>query len=1477
VTNEIKKEYRTIVRASLKGKCLHVEFADGSGGSIPLHRFVRGEQKSYAVLAVEAHPSHVTLVMKRERREVSWSTVRRAMDRQFEKQSADAEAEDRYVAGRRLVELRRKKGLTAREVAKVAGISPQSLSRIEKGRHGLVLSTLEAILRAIGSSMQEFVEETIKADNHRDQKAGAERAIKTGSEVTESGPSVLSPLFASNNPQIVNPSESEVEFEKLCLALLRRHWSRPGLERFAKKGEEQFGVDIFDSLGENPLYGAQCKLKELWKSLEPAEIREEVRKAETFPSRLDHYAILTTGKISGAAQLTIQAINQEHKAAGLFTVELFTREKISELIRQYPEIEGEFYGGLRSEQVATVYSKLDYIAKLTESVTTNSATTEIDALIDEARARITPRDAQIAILLLNRIQQTKGSQISDWHRFRILTNLGAASLMLGKGTEAARYFLGAKPLRPDDELAIANEVLAYHLLLQEDETRDRSAKAIERFPNSARLRSLWIQAAPREKSYGELLDATPGHLQKDAEVASALSRRAMANGLLDRAIEHAKDATTDKPKWSQAHLLLAQAYFGTIAMAVRRSAPLKAEDSDRNLANSLAAADEAIATAETEGDANTKAQALALKADIAIIQGRKEDAAHLARESFGADPTDLQGKLAMAQSSIGRGNLSEGIRILEEAYVQANYAPHISYMLGQALMARGADADVNRAISVFNSAKLENLDRELVDPIIVSATRAMIRIGRFADVASLVSRPEVASSRVMVATIKSFSALKQSDDVEAGQLLDEAISSRQSEDSRCATDFLARTLMEAGRLTDALPILQELFNAQTPNFDVGLLLNCAGRLRQDKVILDTCEALYERGVRNWEVVEFESRYLEEYDFRKAISRLREFIAANPTNCLAKVRLAIIGTRYGQDDLIQVSEDILPLPENLPMPYAVPVIHLLQWHGHGKLAVDYGYRLLRAHSSELEAHKAYLASLMPGVRPDEIPATMDMVEIGSAVQYSEGSDAPVGWFVIEDTENPIPEFEEIPAQSDIARELSGKKVGDSFLLAKSPIRDRVGKIVQILSKYTRRFQVVGDQMQLKFGTQSVIQSVRLPSPERLSPSDLQPMLDSVKAHSEAVSRLRELYRSTAVTLHLYGQQSGHTAFDGLIDLAFSEDEFIRCAPPQIEVFANALASLGSKSTVVVDLTALASLQLLGISRHVLTSTAFRFVMTPATFTEMQQLRAKMRFSTAHATMYFEKGQHYFAKTTEEESERQKVAFEEYAECVEKNVSVTPVPQLATLTGERRDLLEKILGRHGLESALLALSPGHVLWTDDLVAGEVAKSELGVERVWTQAVMEHLGNLGVIGRSLVGEVHAKLVGFNYQSTHFTGGVMVAALRASNGSVDAFPMRQMVRTFEDIPSGNRIIALRQLAEFIFGLTREPFLPETKCVATRALLDKFPNDPSTNAQLAAFRSQCARLMTLNPVAQADFAKCFNQWGIERLTQPLILKPSSS
>lgn len=142
-----------------------------------------------------------------------------------------------------------------------------------------------------------------------------------------------------------------------------------------------------------------------------------------------------------------------------------------------------------------------------------------------------------------------------------------------------------------------------------------------------------------------------------------------------------------------------------------------------------------------------------------------------------------------------------------------------------------------------------------------------------------------------------------------------------------------------------------------------------------------------------------------------------------------------------------------------------------------------------------------------------------------------------------------------------------------------------------------------------------------------------------------------------------------------------------------------------------------------------------------------------------------------------------------------------------------------------------------------------------------MIESLANLGLMDRSLADECHAKLLGFGYQSTHFTGGTIAAALRVSNGSVDRFPMKQAIEAFRGTVANNRIIALRQLAEFMLRLSVEPMLPETKCVAAESLLDTFPADSAMRGQLLALRDQCARLMILNPLEQRRFVVCFDRW----------------
>ena len=258
-------------------------------------------------------------------------------------------------------------------------------------------------------------------------------------------------------------------------------------------------------------------------------------------------------------------------------------------------------------------------------------------------------------------------------------------------------------------------------------------------------------------------------------------------------------------------------------------------------------------------------------------------------------------------------------------------------------------------------------------------------------------------------------------------------------------------------------------------------------------------------------------------------------------------------------------------------------------------------------------------------------------------------------------------------------LLGKRVGDTFVLSKSSQRTASAQSLKFLSKYTRRFQVVGERDGVEVSwPDHYLGPCKFRRLRKISVADIQPMLDTIKARSEVVTKLREIYRTTAITLNMYGTKLGNGPCEALFDLATSEEDFVRCAHPTPDALPDAVATLETKRTVVLDLVALTTLRLLGITRQVLMSGRFSFVISAATYTELQELRAKARFATPHGTMFYKNGQHYMTQTTEEQSEREKVAFEEWMQCVERNTTVVSVPEIAALDPERRKVLEKAFG-------------------------------------------------------------------------------------------------------------------------------------------------------------------------------------------------------
>jgi hypothetical protein len=107
----------------------------------------------------------------------------------------------------------------------------------------------------------------------------------------------------------------------------------------------------------------------------------------------------------------------------------------------------------------------------------------------------------------------------------VLSNLATVSLLQESLNEAARLFIEAKGLQPEDPVALANEALAYFLLGDRERSFELATDARERFATSSRALMVWLDTAPATLTIEDLEAAVPPYLSEDAEVIMALARR----------------------------------------------------------------------------------------------------------------------------------------------------------------------------------------------------------------------------------------------------------------------------------------------------------------------------------------------------------------------------------------------------------------------------------------------------------------------------------------------------------------------------------------------------------------------------------------------------------------------------------------------------------------------------------------------------------------------------------------------------------------------------------------------------------------------------------------------------------------------------------------------------------------------------------------------------------------------------------------
>lgn len=1266
-------------------------------------------------------------------------------------------------------------------------------------------------------------------------------------------------------PQRFGIPWNEADFEKLCLNLLRHHWKRPQLQLYGKRGEEQTGVDIIDVGGEEKLYGAQCKLKEESKNLPPAEIEAEVNKAKTFRPPLDKYAILTTGKVSTQAQRKVRELNRDHRSTRLFEIEIYHWGDICDLLQQYPEVYERTFEEFGSTRGARIEKTLFDIRDEVQAIA-QSGGNSLDALIDEARDAVNRHDYQIATILLNRIEQRNGHLLQPRQKFRVFTNHAIAALGQGDLNKGTRYFLDALVQQPEDENARINEVAAYYIVGEYSQAFEKAELIRPLYPTSTRLASYWVLTAPPAKSTSGLEKELGPILLTDVQVRAALASKALNRQELELAEVHAIVAVKLNTNHGHPYLVLAQVTMAWIMESNlgRRAAsdplPKLIERGQQN-------AREAARYAEVEKDLQTQVEAHVLLVDFLLLENRKQDAANEAERAYRLAPDNLSALLARSQIQFANDQIDEGVTTMERAFAVEPRAD-VAFNYGNALFNRAKGKDLEIATQVLKSIDLASVVPQMRHGIALLTVRNFIKTSDWDAADRYLGGIENHLIPESTLSLRGFLAHSRGESKKAETFALEAQKALSSTSGFEVKIFLGRLFFMIGRLADALPLFQEAFNANVPSFDAGNLLDCAARMRKDGVVIDTFRTLRQRGVNDWGTVSFGVQYLQKYVPQEAVDVLDGFLKDNPDHKLAKLYRSVIGVMSDRAELVNGTLADMPSVEELLVDHIVQVIHVLRYANNPNDAVDYAYRFLRLHFSEPHAHRALLISMTPFEPVPTIEPKLDRVEVGAAVLFREIPSGNPQWRVLEKTTHPSSEFEELSADSTLATELLGKQVGEKFLLASGMVA-RHAEILQIVPKYVRRYGDTGDQWQIRFPGEPMIESVHLGSTAEEAQANVEVMLKAWEKAAQAEVQMRQQYSSIATPLHIFGAWNGKSAYHAIVHLALTEEQFVRVSYGTQDEQTKAFTTLQSASSLVLDLSTLATLQMLGLG-NVLTTNRFTFLITEDTWKELRRtLGEKTGSSSPSISVEFRNGQRVAHELTVEEKQRGLRENKELLDLVQKHCQVIPVIELAFVDPEKRDGFEKIFGQYGAEAMLLASKPGMALWTDDLVQSEIAAREFGSKRVWTQVVLAFLASLGLLEAKARDVATAKLISMGYNVTMFDCASIIEGVHLCEAIPWRAPLKDFIREF-GAPNGDLRSLFPILWELIIKLYRESLVPESRCRVVTAFLDVLWKNPASRKSILSFRANSPRLFGLNSVGQSQFESCFDNW-IKAIENPLI------
>jgi predicted Zn-dependent protease len=1182
---------------------------------------------------------------------------------------------------------------------------------------------------------------------------------------------------------------NEDDFELLCLRFLRELWKCPTLNRYGKRGERQHGIDLIDEAGVAPLRAVQSKHHEPDKTIPPAEITAEVNKALGAGLPIDEYYILTTARKTVQGQTAVIRINREHAADNRFKVFLWTWEEIETVLSEMDDVAQERVLRGDTGRSGPAVTRM-MAAVLTEHFDRPmyGSGNSLDKELESIQHALERHEFEVAEARLRELETRAADKLQPHHWYQLKALRSRVFSSRWQWDQAGRELLDAKRFMPDTERARVNEALGHELVGERTKAHALATDLRREFPHNVRLLTVWVRTAPSDAPLASLVEAAGAAAKDDEELSLALAYRALSENRFAEALafgQRAAELDSDSP---HASLVLGQTkhtegYAGAagIQTAYLREA---AQHYDRaiQLSHDQKLPGLEAATRFERGKVRHLLGDSRAESDYAI-------AIELARPEQGL-------RTSYASYLVELGRYNDALR--ELALETGEPTSARMFFEAAARHERNAGDDRQQAVALLHCVVAAG-PSERWDEAHILLVQWAVESKSLTDARRVIEDSTLREANPLVYhTLNGWIASADGEGDTAKAAFGAALEAVSKASSRDQVYLLAQALVSVGDDERALPLLLRCYRPGAFNVECRKLLDCARRLNRHDVSVRVCRELREAGETDPRIILTEISVLQMYDPQQALRIAQEYLAAHPNDRHVALWQSTLALRLDHPELVISDLGRLPAPHDVTPQGSGLVINVLAAVNRPAEALHYAYQALRAHFDEEFAHGQYIAHflrLSPQCRELGIAGT---AAPGMAICYREEHADVDQWVVVEDEAEPDLALDDVGRDHPLSRALAGKKVGDVVTLPGNEVQPRTATIRDIVHKCVYRFRDCIARFQERFPGATACQPVHVGSGDEFDPT---PIIRKLEDRHRQIEMLDGLYRTRPMPFHVYAELAGVNEPEAWLHLVATLELGIRCFNGQGEELRAGLELVNQAKTIIVDLTAILTLTQLGLLR-VLGTAKRTTIVAQNTFDRLQHLVEEARDdgTAGGSFLLADDGGLARTETTPEQRESNRKFLAGMRDAVRERCRILPCLRSADLEPQRRERLIQVVGRHNLDSMLLASEPDAMLWTDDLILGIIGRADFQSPRVWTQVVLFVLQQGGTISRQEYDQAIAKLVGWHYHGIVWNADTLLAAAQIAGWQMHRWPAPQVTRGLGN-RDANAVERIRIAAEAIRG----------------------------------------------------------------------------